>query len=1027
MAIFEAEGNYLQNEDFREHLNRNWSAGNDQFDAVNKQILDIGTNPASSSPDEVAQARMDVHGNTFQTLKGREDAQQITAENALSVASSKADADYIQQYLSQMSYVPETFANLAALQTAYPTGKAGLFIVADTGHKYIWINNVWTDAGIYQSAGISDADAENVYSKIKNRFSLIDKDSGNGNGGALLTKVIGDMGLIWNDIKPNPDTMATDTFNGIAWHYDLSKLANCSAKGVSKLLVDLLAQSDSQTDLQINVNYYSGSTLLGSSPESYITLVPGKINHINKAIRILSYPNITDVAIILMHVGAVTSDFHFQTTEESITPLFEDRNVQYSLFNWQTSVQSNITNQSLDLSIDSNNRKNVIVTKTIDSGALAGVFWRMYKNDLSSAKSLELIGQIESNVDAEIGIFFNYRDSNNELLRSLTVKQFYLTANQKIDLPSDFPIFDVDSTHIEMSIAFRASTDPGSALTFTNFDARLSDKDVDIMEGSLINSENIIHSINMGELSYSKDSAGLEWFDGKAIDTTTKFTGISFNILNEKVAKLVQSSAKKIDFHVLVNPVSNIPSLLLVGNSYDENGALLGSDTLKTFHPNAGRIFSVDSSIPINKNAFAISIFLLSVDPVASGFEFQVADVYSKPVYLSVDELEENDSLPVLKLSGSTSGMSHDVANTFSYESSKKINIRAGYLTAKWQGDSSLSYPKKNLSLKLFSDPNAKNKNKLIPFNGWQKDSSFVLKANYIDATQARNLVNSQLFSEIVANRKSLSTNWIGADNFTQIKGKPVHVFMNEIDQGLFTFNTKKSESLFNMDDDNADNIAVSGEVNGIPETSFKASSAKLDGTDFSMEQPGDPTADIQAKFNRLMAFINESSDTDYQANEAQYLDVPSFIDYLIFISLIQDNDGTVKNVIYATWDGNVWSAIPYDLDTTWGLMWNGSTIMDLNMNIFDSFNGNKLFSQIMKFHKSDILARYAELRANVLSASHIIDTFKNFMAQIDESQLENDQAIWPAVPSIKLTNFDQIRQAVYTRTQVVDQQIQDI
>lgn len=66
----------------------------------------------------------------------------------------------INDKLAQISSVPETFANLSALQAAYPNGKTGLFVTADTGHKYIWANNVWTDAGVYQSVGIADGSVD---------------------------------------------------------------------------------------------------------------------------------------------------------------------------------------------------------------------------------------------------------------------------------------------------------------------------------------------------------------------------------------------------------------------------------------------------------------------------------------------------------------------------------------------------------------------------------------------------------------------------------------------------------------------------------------------------------------------------------------------------------------------------------------------------------------------------------------------------------------------------------------------------
>lgn len=68
----------------------------------------------------------------------------------------KADKNYINDYLSKVTVVPETFANLAAIKAKYPKGANGVMVAADDGHKYIWANNTWTDAGVYQSVGIAD-------------------------------------------------------------------------------------------------------------------------------------------------------------------------------------------------------------------------------------------------------------------------------------------------------------------------------------------------------------------------------------------------------------------------------------------------------------------------------------------------------------------------------------------------------------------------------------------------------------------------------------------------------------------------------------------------------------------------------------------------------------------------------------------------------------------------------------------------------------------------------------------------------
>lgn len=72
-----------------------------------------------------------------------------------SLSASKADKNYINDYLSKVTVVPEAFTNLAAIQAKYPNGANGVMVAADNGHKYIWNGTQWFDAGIYQAVGIA--------------------------------------------------------------------------------------------------------------------------------------------------------------------------------------------------------------------------------------------------------------------------------------------------------------------------------------------------------------------------------------------------------------------------------------------------------------------------------------------------------------------------------------------------------------------------------------------------------------------------------------------------------------------------------------------------------------------------------------------------------------------------------------------------------------------------------------------------------------------------------------------------------
>lgn len=49
------------------------------------------------------------------------------------------------------------YATLADLQTAYPTGTDGIYVVTDDGHWYYWDGLAWTDGGTYQATAIAES------------------------------------------------------------------------------------------------------------------------------------------------------------------------------------------------------------------------------------------------------------------------------------------------------------------------------------------------------------------------------------------------------------------------------------------------------------------------------------------------------------------------------------------------------------------------------------------------------------------------------------------------------------------------------------------------------------------------------------------------------------------------------------------------------------------------------------------------------------------------------------------------------
>lgn len=133
----------------------------------------VATDPVQRTEFNDNFQKIDDHVNTV-TTQLAEKANQIdltetnanVAEKATQLALNatnnnlalKVSKTYVDDQLAKLANgAPKgPYANLAALQAAFPTGTAGVYLTQDNGHIYYWNGTAWTDLGAYQSA-LADA------------------------------------------------------------------------------------------------------------------------------------------------------------------------------------------------------------------------------------------------------------------------------------------------------------------------------------------------------------------------------------------------------------------------------------------------------------------------------------------------------------------------------------------------------------------------------------------------------------------------------------------------------------------------------------------------------------------------------------------------------------------------------------------------------------------------------------------------------------------------------------------------------
>lgn len=85
-------------------------------------------------------------------LAREEDMLQTKSLIASNVAEAKEGINQsLNARIASARFIPKVFANADALKKAYPNGQDGIFVVADTGHMWLYVNGAWKDSGVYQT------------------------------------------------------------------------------------------------------------------------------------------------------------------------------------------------------------------------------------------------------------------------------------------------------------------------------------------------------------------------------------------------------------------------------------------------------------------------------------------------------------------------------------------------------------------------------------------------------------------------------------------------------------------------------------------------------------------------------------------------------------------------------------------------------------------------------------------------------------------------------------------------------------
>lgn len=359
------------------------------------------------------------------------------------------------------------------------------------------------------------------------------------------------------------------------------------------------------------------------------------------------------------------------------------------------------------------------------------------------------------------------------------------------------------------------------------------------------------------------------------------------------------------------------------------------------------------------------------------------------------------------------------------------------YVKLKCQGTSSMSYAKKNFTVTMYSDE-ARGTALKKDFKGWGSQSKFCLKANYVDTTHTRNLAGARIAYDMVKSRpdSTFKQQLLQCPRNGAVDGFPIKLYFNGEFYGIYTWNIPKDGWMFNMDESNPNHMVLCAEQNNNGSSTSDNNTLICEfrkewdggGNSWSIEF-GTLSDALKNSFNRCINFVMTATDEEFKANIGDYFDLYSLLDYYCFSYLVAHIDGLGKNMLMVTYDGVIWGATLYDMDSIYGADWNGSSFKDANIQCPEQYQetNSLLWQRIESCFSTELYVRYLELRQGALSLSNIVKHVEEIYDVIPDRVFADEKAKWTSLPGVSANTMTRFRNYMRDRAVYVDAQMLEI
>lgn len=221
----------------------------------------------------------------------------------------------------------------------------------------------------------------------------------------------------------------------------------------------------------------------------------------------------------------------------------------------------------------------------------------------------------------------------------------------------------------------------------------------------------------------------------------------------------------------------------------------------------------------------------------------------------------------------------------------------------------------------------------------------------------------------------------------------------------------------------------------------YDNSQSTLDGWEAKYPEPGDDadTTDYRPIAD-MYDFLNTSTDTEFRNGIAEMIDLPVFIDYTLFVNIINGIDNTGKNIYWSIYDKangkySRFVPTPWDMDRTFGWAYTDGTHQNItkmavptNPIVNITRIGYRIATALGREYSDMLDTRYAEWRHSCISHDSLQARFENAYEEIKRSgAAKRESAKWGGDTDISghaldwETQLDNIKTWITARLEFLD------